>query len=389
MQIKRALIGAFALALSATVPGVSQSLDDLNIQIHGYATQGFLYTTNNNILTTTSSNGSPAWTDAVVNITAQPMPKLRVGVQGRYFLLGNYGNAITLDWAAADYKFNDKFGVRFGKVKVPTGLFNETQDIDPSYMWSLLPQSVYPIGSRNSDLARLGGVGYGTLNLGAKMGKLEYRGWGGENVITSGDGYLLAQREQGLGYPNGVSGVDLGGALHWKTPLPGLMIGASDTRHLGLNNEVTAANGAVKGFQTIHAFNQPFYFVKYEKNKVMVAGEYSRLPASLVIQFPEAPPLPLRNDQRKWYGMATYKVTEKFTVGTYDSQFFVKSNPLGPARYSKDWAISGRYDLGQYVYAKAEEHIIDGTAVGYDADLNPGGLKPNTKLTILKVGVSF
>ena len=43
----------------------AQSLDDLNIQIHGYATQGFLYSTNNNVLTTNSSNGSPAWDEAV------------------------------------------------------------------------------------------------------------------------------------------------------------------------------------------------------------------------------------------------------------------------------------------------------------------------------------
>ena len=78
------------------------------------------------------------------------MPKLRVGVQARYFLLGNFGNAITLDWANADYKVNEKFGVRFGKVKIPSGLFNEIQDIDPSYMWALLPQSVYTLPDRNS-----------------------------------------------------------------------------------------------------------------------------------------------------------------------------------------------------------------------------------------------
>jgi hypothetical protein len=41
------------------------------------------------------------------------------------------------------------------------------------------------------------------------------------------------------------------------------------------------------------------------------------------------------------------------------------------------------------VYAKAEEHFIDGTSVGRDIDLNPHGLKPDTKLTILKIGVSF
>src|ERR1700691_1787238 len=140
--MKRLLAGAIALAPIAlalgAIPASAQSLEDLNIQIHGYATQGFLYTTNNNIFTTTSSDGSPAWSEAVVNLTSQPIPKLRVGVQARYELFGNYSNGITLDWAAADFKMNDHFGARFGKVKVPSGLLNETQDIDPSYMWSLL-----------------------------------------------------------------------------------------------------------------------------------------------------------------------------------------------------------------------------------------------------------
>jgi hypothetical protein len=89
--MKRVLVGAVALMLGAA-PAIAQSLEDLNIQIHGYATQGFLYTTNNNIFTTNSSNGSPAWTEAVVNVGAQPIPKLRVGLQARYFLLGNLSN---------------------------------------------------------------------------------------------------------------------------------------------------------------------------------------------------------------------------------------------------------------------------------------------------------
>ena len=221
--MKRLLVGAMALALGA-IPATAQSLEDLNIQIHGYATQGFLYTTNNNIFTTSSSDGSPEWTEAVLNVGAQPTPKLHVGVQARYFLLGNFGDAITLDWAAADYKFNDKFGVRFGKVKTPSGLFNETQDIDPSYMWSLLPQGIYPITSRNSLLAHYGGVAYGTLNL-QRAGKLDYRGWSGEREIEGNDGYWVSFAESGITLPNGVSGLLNGGALHWKTPLSGLMLG--------------------------------------------------------------------------------------------------------------------------------------------------------------------
>jgi hypothetical protein len=68
--MKRLLVGAIAFALGA-IPVAAQSLDDLNIQIHGYATQGFLYSTNNNFFTTSSSNGSPAWTEAVINVGAQ------------------------------------------------------------------------------------------------------------------------------------------------------------------------------------------------------------------------------------------------------------------------------------------------------------------------------
>jgi hypothetical protein len=395
--MNRLFVGAMALALGA-IPVAAQSLEDLNIQIHGYATQGFLYTTQNNIFTTHSSDGSPAWSEAVVNLTAQPTPKLRVGVQARYFLLGNFGNAITLDWAAADYKANEKFGVRFGKVKIPSGLFNETQDIDSSYMWSLLPQGVYPISSRNSALAEYGGVVYGTLALGPKLGKLEYRGFGGEIAIGPNDGYWVNFKEQGIALTNGLSGVSAGTALHWKTPLPGLMLGASFTRlnkssspfvdtYVVPAGPSTGVTITTPGALVLNPINEPQVFARYEKKRLMVAAEYVRQPA--VILLSGLSPYPQRSDSRPWYGMTSYKVTDKLTAGVYTTQDVNHQSALGPARYFKDWALSGRYDFNQFLYAKAEQHFIDGTAVGYDANLNPAGIKPSTRLTILKVGVNF
>ena len=386
--MNRLFIGAAALTLAA-VPLGAQSLEDLNIQIHGYATQGFLYTTNNNIFTTSSSNGSPAWTEAVVNVGAQPLPKLRIGVQARYFLLGNFGNQITLDWAAADYKANDKFGVRFGKVKIPSGLFNEIQDIDPSYMWSLLPQSIYPLTSRNSVLAEFGGVAYGTLKLGPSAGRLEYRGWSGEEVIGEDDGYWVTQREEGLNLPNGLGGLSSGAALHWRTPLPGFMAGVSTSRSNSWQAVITAGGGALSGTESLRASYTPSFFAKYEKDKVMVAGEYSRVSGSGDIAFTGVSNAPFVYDERGWYGMASYKVTGKLSVGVYQSQYISETGALGPSKYSKDWTVSGRYDFNQFLYAKAEQHFIKGTSEGYDITLNPNGLQPNTKLTILKMGVSF
>jgi hypothetical protein len=87
--------------------------------------------------------------------------------------------------------------------------------------------------------------------------------------------------------------------------------------------------------------------------------------------------------------MASYKLTGKLTAGVYDSQEINKALPLGPSRYSKDWVVSGHYDFSPFLYAKAEEHFIDGTDDYHDTNLNPNSLKPTTKLTILKMGVSF
>jgi hypothetical protein len=382
---------AVTAILAAAVAAHAQSLEDLNIQIHGYATQGFLYTTQNNIFTTNSSDGSPAWTEAVVNVTAQPQPKLRFGVQARYFLLGNFGNQVTLDWASADYKVNDKIGFRFGKVKTPWGLFNEIQDIDPAYSWALLPMGIYPLNDREAYLAHYGGIVYGTIGL-KRAGKFEYRAFGGEGLYPSNDGYYVNQAEAGYALPNNIHGPLYGGALHWKTPIKGLMVGASDLTDSSWSATQTFNGGTftATGSYELPSNSQPNYFAMFERDKLMVAFEYERNWALEKNIFPTAPSAAYsqRNDDRSEYQMVTYKLTSKLTAGVYNSQNSDHQAALGPDRYSKDWAISGRYDFSSFIYAKAEEHFIDGDGLGYDDTLNPN-LQPNTKMLALKIGVSF
>ena len=330
--MNRWITASLMIALTS-LPATAQSLEDLNIQIHGYATQGFLYSNANNFFTTTSSNGSPAWDEVVINTTAQPMPKLRIGVQNRYLLLGNVSNAITLDWAAADYKVNDKFGVRFGKVKTPIGQFNEIQDIDPGYQWVLLPQSVYPLLTRNFQLSHYGGVVYGTVNAGPRAGKFDYRAFGGERVMAPTDGFVLAFTEAGVVFQSGINLTSYGGTLKWRTPLPGLMIGGSDVKNNQANVLIT--DGAYSGTFSNEPLNSENYFGAYERGKFMIAGEYKRVPTifTLTLTLPTGPhALPTHLDQRSWYGMAAYKVTGKFSVGTYDAQLIDHQHALGAIR---------------------------------------------------------
>jgi hypothetical protein len=379
--MNRTLACALALVLGA-IPAAAQSLDDLNIQVHGYAAQGFLYTTHNNIFFADSTNGSPAWTEAVLNVSAVPTPRLRVAVQARYDLLGTSGDAIVLDWAAGDYKFNERLGVRFGKVKTPWGLFNEIQDIDPSYMWALLPQCVYDITTRNADLAHYGGVAYGTFKFAPRLGKMDYRIWGGEEVIPTNDGQFADLNAAGNGPLNPFSYATYGGALHWQTPLPGLMIGASDDH---ANQAGVALAG---GSESFAPWNNVSYFTRYEKEKVMFAGEFNRQASPGALNLTGLPPASAASDPRAWYLMATYKLTGKLTAGVYDSQVVDHQQPLGPDRYTKDWTISGRYDVSQFIYLKFEEHFIKGTSLSFEGSDNTD-LQPASNLTALRIGVSF
>jgi hypothetical protein len=385
-NLLNALIALVAIGVLGAARSPAQSMDDLNLQVHGYATQGFVLSTNNNWDTTNSTDGSAAWTEAVLNFTAQPQPKLRIGVQARFFLLGTLGNQVTLDWAEGDYKLNEKIGFRAGKVKTPMSLFNESQDIDPAYLWILLPQSIYPIASRDSLLAHYGAAAYGGVPLGESLGKLQYRVFAGERVIASNDGVLVQFTDQGFQVPDGLAGRVFGGMLTWDTPLPGLMVGASDASD---NPTGTVTLGSLKGEMGGNPLNTPYFFARYERHKLMLAGEYRRLAPDGSIRLNGIPPIYTSIDQRSFYAMASYKFSDKLAGGLYYSSSIDRQAAFTSARYEKDWALSGRYDFNPYVYLKAEQHFIDGTEIGYSISDNSGGLKPTTRMMLLKFGVTF
>ncbi len=363
----------------------AQSLDDLNIQFHGYATQAFLYTNQNSWNTTDSAKGSFSWTEAVLNLSAQPEPKLRIGVQARFFVLGDLGNTITLDWAQADYKVNEHFGIRAGKVKTPAGLYNESQDIDPSQLWVLLPQSVYPIASRNTLLAHYGGVVYGSVPVGERFGKFEYRGFLGERIIGGEDGYFQPLRDEGITLPNGATGKAFGGTLRYLPPVRGLEIGASESSgcQAGEIND-----GPYSGTINIERCRQTFVFTKFERGKWLIAGEWSRLQALVDLQLGGLPEESLRVDEGPWYVMGSYKFTSKLTGGAYFSSLVNHDVAHTSPNYQEDWTAAARYDFSPFIYAKAEQHWINGTAVGFSSADNPN-LQPTTWMSLVKLGVSF
>jgi len=86
-------------------------LFERTVQVHGFASQGFIYTNDNNWLTMNTSQGSAAFTDFGLNMSTQITDKFRIGAQGYDRDLGQLGQYHpSLDWAVADYRFKSWFG---------------------------------------------------------------------------------------------------------------------------------------------------------------------------------------------------------------------------------------------------------------------------------------
>jgi hypothetical protein len=381
---RRSVLLCLVLLCLICVCTVGLGAQDLeNLQIHGFATQGFLFSSNNNYLTMRSSVGSLQWTEGAVSVTDPVTDKLRIGMQLHMYQIGDFGGPnIVVDWASGDYRVNDQFGVRAGKVKVPLGLFNDCQDVDGVYLWILLPQAMYPIDNRNYDLTVLGGEAYGVIGLGARAGRLQYGGYAGGSKLDANGGYAKQLEQIGLSFTDPPGGTVIGGDVRWMTPLRGLMVGAS-------TEENTLDGTAPEG--TVHLIPAVMnaYYAQWNRGRFHFAAEYWRVPVSLMLTV-EGTPVPMSVDQRAWYPMASFQVTKKMQVGGYYSHYLNKAGDTSqPENYSKDWVMSGRYDFNEYFYGKVEGHFLHGTGLGYYASSNPNGLQTNANMLAARIGFSF
>ena len=205
-------------------------------EIHGFVSQGYVRSSANNFLTSTDSRrGSFELAELGLNFTQPLSERLRAGIQLFARDLGPLGNySIKADWFYLDYRWADWLGVRAGRTKLPFGLYNEINDVDAARVPILLPQSMYPVRSRDYLLAQTGLELYGRISKGP-LGALDYRMYGGTiflDVPTTG---AAAGQVLSLDVP-----YLYGGRLLWETPIEGLRAGASAQKLridlLGLQN---------------------------------------------------------------------------------------------------------------------------------------------------------
>jgi hypothetical protein len=413
--MRRRIVG-MALFCYCALPTILQAqefrLFDQEIQIHGFASQGYVHTDGNNWLTmTTTGEGSAGFTDFGLNMSTQVTDRFRVGAQVYDRNLGQLGQYHpSLDWAVADYRFKPWLGLRGGEVKTILGLYNDTQDLDFLHTFALLPQSVYPTDIRDTTISHTGADIYGDLALRRHLGTISYTAYAGHRSDSLYSGYAYLVSEHNVHFSS-YGGLQRGGDVRWQTPLKGLLIGVSQ-----VNQDVTGRGewvdpidpsaGLVPYSEVSKTDRTRQFYAEYTVGKLRIDSEYRRFVHEGVINRTEIDNV---TGIRGWYVSGAYRVVKQLELGSYYSHYSltnvaiagtlaafspVDTNASLPKNHIYDKVITARIDLKRYWNVKIEGHFMDGYAgsifpSGFYPQVNLQGFKPDTNALVVKTSIYF
>lgn len=334
----------------------------MGVETHAFLSQGLLKTTANDYLAK-SKLGSFNFTEAGINFTKQLTDDLRMGVQLFARNLGATGNFnAKMDWFYLDYHWSDLLGLRFGRVKLPFGLYNDISDIDAARGPVLLPQSVYPIQNRDYLLAQSGMEIYGYSGSGP-AGALDYRLYGGTIflTITNTPGSNTQLKDLNIPYV-------AGGRVLWETPVEGLRIGPT-LQALRLDSSFLFGSNPTPVSSHIPALLW-VGSVEYVSQDLLLAAEYSRWHLQITDSSNPAVLPEAKVTSERVYGMASYRLNRWLQPTVYYSLIYPNTNDKhGRANQQHDLSATLRFDINRYWLIKLEGHYMVGTA-GLDTTLN-------------------
>ncbi len=411
----RVLLG---LLIVVAAPNIG-AFDLGDIEVHGFVSSTGTKTTDNDVLTLKSVDGSLDWFEAGINFNIEPIEGLRIGMQLYSRTLGAQGNSnVVIDWATGDYRLRDWMGFRIGKNKLTLGLYNTTRDADMTRPNILLPQGIYSENLRDLVNAYLGGEVYGSIPLGSRS-DLEYQVFYGtqdlddafiiqrfmERGAAAGSNFLPFPLQE-VTYNTDSINADMdyivGGALRWNTPLDGLRLGVTYQQSEAHFSSRTVYHGWMEqgpatvpiSFATTAEtdYDQTKSYVlsgEYRHNKLLVAAEYweaTNVTTNTLggLPFPTPPMAPNEEDSTAYYAQVAYKVAKWLELSGYYSVYYPDKHDKDGDQYamrglqasqawSKDLTLSARFDITRYWLFKIEGHFVDGTAHVEPLD-NPQGM---------------
>ncbi len=370
------VVTSWAVATNARADELTA--EEAAVQIHGFVSQGALWSTDNNYLAKTE-RGSLEFTEAGIALSKQLDSRLRIGFQLFTRDLGPSGNyAAKLDWFNLDYRWRDWLGIRAGRTKLPFGLYNEVVDIDAAHAVVLLPQSVYSMTNRDFLLAQTGIELYGYYPLG-RAGALDYRAYLGSINLDLEETPSVQ-----------ILGIDVpyvaGGRLMWEMPIEGLRIGASLLT--GQIDGEFLQYGMPVGLTT----RQKVFLasVEYTADALVFSAEYGRGYTKNTLSMPMTPDMEVPITTESGFLMATYRLASWIQPAMYYSLGYPDiAKRGGRDGRQHDAAVSLRFDLTPNWILKLEAHSMRGAAL-LQATLNdPSSLANRWYLLAAKTTVYF
>jgi hypothetical protein len=314
---------------------------------------------------------------------------------------GNFD--VVLDWAMGDYRWRDELGFRFGKIKRPTGLYNEYRDADMARPTILLPQALYSEAVRDLAATVSGVALYGDVVLG-RGGSLRYQAWGGTDDIDNAPviarfletgawaaaNFLPMELDNlSVSLSNVRATIDhmYGLSLDWHTPVDGLRVVttfytaesefSATANYSGWMDQIPAAFAI-----QLHTFQDDTHScvgaLEYTRGDLLIAAEYQRTGrvqenSFSGLPFP-LPPIPaVETESEAYYGLVAYRFTPWLQTSTYYAESYPNRDDKDGASYvmrgqpdylawNKDLALALRFDITTGWLVKLEYHAMDGVA---------------------------
>lgn len=382
------------LLLILTSANASAALDSdwlKNIQIHGFATQGLIFTTDNNFYGD-SDHGSADFTELGVNTNLQFSPKIRLAGQLLSRHAGNMDNgSLRVDYALLDINLiassQGNLGLYFGRIKSPLGLYNETRDVGHTRASVFTQQALYFDKVRDLTMSADGLHIYGEYFL--KNGTL---------LIQAGIGYPLPDDNAEQTY----LGQNWAGNLEANQLAS---VGRVMYEHDG-GRWVFALSGASLDLDFKAGTTDPLNSGKLEIDYTILSAQFNgerwQFTAEGAVQksnfiglggvYADADVKPLAftleanyRFTSKWQAFVrseTFYMDKEDKYGHLANEklqvisdtFFGGQLPIQPSynRYSQAWIVGGRWDINNNLMARADYHIIKGGAIlsGADNDMN-------------------
>jgi hypothetical protein len=365
------------------IAGNCLAVDFSDIDIHGFLSQGYIKTTDNNFFGETE-DGTFDFDEIGINFGKDFTDKLHIGFQ---LLARDFGsndnNVLDIDWAFADYHLQDWLGIRAGRMKSPKGLYNETRDVDMLRTTVFLPQSVYPEILREVDLSLDGAGIYGYIGLGG-FGSISYQGLFGSRDIDPNESASQAiQGTTAISTPVENDGIEVDSkfvvSLMWDTPLSGLRVGGTyDSSEIYAPAHFTAGGMWDAGATVdtdVSTYTNTVISAEYTYGNLIVAAEYIQTEKEFVHIFNGTSMGIEGMTSDGWYLSSSYQFTDLFALGGYYSESYndmddrdgegMGNNPMSDTifhrAYFKDFCLAAAFSLDYSWTLKLEGHRFTGT----------------------------